>query len=106
MNFPSIPIDGSITHRALYRGHHGRRLQRQTHLKPAQPERTLHTRTEKRLLIIRNLQSEKTIVNKQQEFYLSEGKFSSEEEIFPYQQEFSFKSEGIFLPTSKTLPVY
>jgi hypothetical protein len=32
------------------------------------------TRSEKRLLIIRNLQSEKTIVNKQEEFYLSEGK--------------------------------
>jgi hypothetical protein len=38
------------------------------------------TRSEIRLLIIRNLQSEKTIVNEQEEFYLPEGKFPSEKE--------------------------
>jgi hypothetical protein len=47
------------------------------------------TRSEKRLLIIRNLHNQKTIVNKQ-EVLLVKRKFPSKEERFPDQQEFSF----------------
>ncbi len=72
--------------------------------------RFLRTRSEKRLLIIRNLQSEKPIVNNQKEFYLSKGKFlqirkkiPADKKIFPLQKEFSFWQVKLFLFIDKCL---
>jgi hypothetical protein len=59
---------------------------------------SLHMRSEKRLLIIRNLQSEKKIVNKQEEFYLSKESFLLKRKDFLISRNFlSMLSASVFL---------